>query len=77
VKEGNDATQCETLKQSTLDACLADCGAAPDVTCPEECEGTAQDKHDTVLETTDNEGKATRKGMKVFRHCSRSCGADN
>jgi hypothetical protein len=56
-----------------LDQCQQDCGTEPDQTCSEECEQAAQNRHDTVLDATNNETRATRKGQHLFRRCNRTC----
>lgn len=70
---GTPADQCASLAQGALDECLANCGATPPTTCTEACEPPAEDKYEKVLERTNNEKKATKKGQRVFRTCAKDC----
>ena len=71
--DGTDSAQCDSLAQGMLDECQQSCGTAPDQTCSEQCEQAARKRHDTVLHTTRNQTRATRRGQRVFRRCSRTC----
>ena len=73
LEDDVDPAECEARARGILEACLNECGAAPEPTCRELCEGDALSQYQESIARRPNEDRATRRAQRTFKRCLRRC----